>query len=112
MAEPYRPVSERCEILAAEMTDASNPDAARTLYEADSHIRGLERDYHLMCEEDRRLRAGITDLIAICEQDARDQDHNATQTGFGKGSTAYAEGRGTACRGIATRLKALLPDAP
>lgn len=55
-----------------------------------------------------RLRAGITEVIAVCEQDARDQDHNAGTTGFGPGSKAYVEGRGTACRGIAARLRALL----
>ena len=58
-----------------------------------------------------RLRAGIREVVAVCEQDARDQDHNAGTTGFGAGSKAYAEGRGTACRGIATWLRALL-DAP
>lgn len=57
------------------------------------------------------FRKGIADIIAICEQDARDQDHNAGTTGFGPGSKAYAEGRGTACRGIAARLRTLL-DAP
>lgn len=56
-----------------------------------------------------QLRAGIAEIIAICEQDARDQDHSAETTGFGRGSKAYAEGRGTACRRIAARLKALLP---
>lgn len=59
-----------------------------------------------------RLLAGIREIIAVCEQDARDQDHNATQTGWGKCSEAYAEGRGTACKGIATRLRALLPVDP
>lgn len=57
-----------------------------------------------------RLISGITDIIAVCEQDARDQDHNAGTTGFGPGSKAYAEGRGTACRGIAARLRTLLSD--
>lgn len=58
--------------------------------------------------ETDRLQAGIAEIIAVCEQDARDQDHNATQTGWGKCSEAYAEGRGTACKGIAVRLRALL----
>jgi len=69
----------------------------------------LERDYHLMCEEDRRLQAGIAELIALCDQDAVDQDHNATLTSWVRRSKPYAIGRGTACKGIASRLRALLP---
>lgn len=69
----------------------------------------VERDYHLMCEENRRLRAGIHELIALCDQDAVDQDHNATLASWGRRSKPYAIGRGTACKGIAHRLSALLP---
>lgn len=58
--------------------------------------------------EKAKLSSGIADIIDICEQDARDQDHNAKGTSWGVGAKAYAEGRGTACRGIATRLRALL----
>lgn len=60
--------------------------------------------------EIKALEDGIRDVIAVCEQDARDQGYNAKSEGWGPGSKAYAEGRGTACRGIATRLKALLAD--
>lgn len=72
----------------------------------------VERDYHMMCEEDRRLQAGICEIIAVCDQDARDQDYNATLTGWGRCSKAYAVGRGTACKGIAARLRALLHRQP
>ena len=54
-------------------------------------------------------RNGISAAIRLCEQDAADQDHNGKHASD-KRSAAYAEGRGTACRGIAARLRALLPD--
>jgi hypothetical protein len=56
-----------------------------------------------------KLSSGIASVIAICEQDARDQDHNADSTSD-KQLKAYAEGRGTACRGIAARLRVMLAD--
>lgn len=62
--------------------------------------------------EVQALHNGIAAAIRLCEQDAADQDHNATLKGWGRCSKAYAEGRGTACKGIATRLRALLPETP
>lgn len=70
-----------------------------------------EAMHALECSKAAHLMAAIAEVIAVCDQDARDQDHNAGTTGFGPGSKAYAEGRGTACRGIAARLRTLL-DAP
>lgn len=59
--------------------------------------------------EVQALHNGIQAAIRLCEQDAADQDHNGKLEGWGKCSKAYAEGRGTACRGIAARLRSLLP---
>lgn len=59
--------------------------------------------------EVQALHNGIQAAIRVCEQDATDQDRNGKSTAD-KRSAAYAEGRGTACRGIAARLRALLPS--
>lgn len=101
---------------AAGMTDAADTLIWVVWHEVNGVARAREfyditvRESGEARAEADRLLAGIREVIAICEQDARDQAHNATQKGWGRCSAAYAEGRGTACKGIATRLRALLPE--
>ena len=44
MSEPYRPVHERCEILAAELHDEGRIDRANLLWEAEALIRQLHEE--------------------------------------------------------------------
>lgn len=87
--------------MAAVVLDEAAPHCAE-------HVR--EAMLALECSRLAHLMASITEIIAICEQDARDQDLNKSGS-RNPSSKAYAEGRGTACKGIAARLRALLPDA-
>ncbi|KQT08542.1 hypothetical protein ASG40_11735 [Methylobacterium sp. Leaf399] len=73
--------------------------------------RSVEQVQDSCFTEVDRLRAGIADVLAVCESDARDQDHNGGTTSD-KRLKAYTEGRGTACRGIAAQLRALVDPSP
>ncbi|SFM82319.1 hypothetical protein [Methylobacterium pseudosasicola] len=107
MAEPYRSVTERCEILPVELHDRGETESARLPWEADARIRELQEEARSWRAVAERLETEMQELLRACDCEIRDQTNNRTASD--KRSAAYAEGALRVAEGIAHRIREKAP---
>lgn len=104
---PYRPVAERCEILAVALHDRGDTQNAQLLWDADARLRELEEEARSWRSVAERLETEMQELLHACDCEIRDMTHNRTTSD--KRSAAYAEGALRVAKGIAHRIREKAP---